>query len=137
MQLLHSSQYAIRILSYIANHHDKSLYSAKELSIVLDIPYKFLTKIMVDLVNAEFIISIRGRDGGYKLKRLASEITVMEIINSFNEFINNEECILGIGKCDGKHKCSMHDKWVEPKELIHKMFEDTTLENLDGENYKL
>ena len=137
MQLLNSSQYAIRILSYIANNHDKSLYSAKELSKVLNIPYKFLTKIMVDLVKADFIISIRGREGGYRLSKLPSEITIMEILNIFNEFVNREECVLGIGKCDGKHKCAMHDKWTEPKELICDMFEGTTLENLEGENFKL
>lgn len=137
MQLLNSSQYAIRILSYISNNHGKSLYSAKELSSILNIPYKFLTKIMVDLVNAKFIISIRGRDGGYRLNKLPSEITVMEILNIFNEFVNREECVLGIGKCDGKHKCAMHDKWKEPKDMIREMFEGTTLENLDGKNLKL
>lgn len=137
MQLLNSSQYAIRIMSYIANNNGNSLHSAKDLSVILDIPYKFLTKIMIDLVKAEFIISIRGREGGYKLSKPAYKITVMEILNIFNEFINHEQCVLGIGKCDGKHKCSMHDKWVEPKDLIRKMFEETTLENLEGKDFKL
>ena len=137
MQLNNTSQYAIRILNYIANNDEKTLLSAKEISEVLNIPYKFLTKIMTDLVKFEFIISIRGREGGYKLAKEASSITLMDILNEFNEFTHQKECVLGIGLCDGKNKCSMHDQWIKPKILMQKMFEETTLDNLDGKNFKI
>ncbi|QOY55484.1 Rrf2 family transcriptional regulator [Candidatus Sulfurimonas marisnigri] len=136
MQLNNTSQYAIRILSYIANTNDNKLCNAKELSEILDIPYKFLTKIMTHLVKAEFVISIQGREGGYKLAKPASGITVMDVLNEFNEPINHQQCLLGIGTCDGKNKCSLHDQWAEPKSLIKKMFEETTLENIEGKNFK-
>jgi len=137
MHLSNTSQYAIRILNYLANHNDAKLYSAKELSETLDISYKFLTKIMTDLVKANFILSIRGRDGGFKLARKSSSITVMEILNTFNQFQAHDECLLGIGKCDGNNKCSLHDQWREPKDMIEYMFENTTLENLEGSNFKI
>ena len=137
MQLHNTTQYAIRILSYIAKHNNEHLYNAKDLSDTLDIPYKFLTKIMTDLVKFGFIISIRGRDGGYKLAKVASTVTIMEILNKFNYPVNYEKCILGIGSCDSKNKCALHDQWVKPKDMIKKMFEETTLENLEGENFKL
>lgn len=136
MQLLNSSKYAIRILGYIANHETQQLCSAKELSETLDIPYKFLTKIMIKLVNADLIISIRGRDGGYKLAKLASSITIIEILNHFNEFSEQKQCILGIGLCDSKKKCALHDQWVKPKNMIKKMFESTTLEDIGSDNFK-
>jgi len=134
MHLSNSSKYAIRIMSYITNNSKKELVSAREIAEKLSIPYKFLTKIMVQLVKADFIVSIRGKDGGYKLSRSATEITVLDILNQFNEFINQDECILGIGTCNEKNKCSLHDQWIEPKNMIQKMFKETTLENLDGIN---
>lgn len=137
MQLNNTSQYAIRILNYIANTDDRLLFSAKEISEVLDIPYKFLSKIMTDLVKSKFIISVRGRDGGYKLAKASSEISIMDILNQFNEFLHQDQCVLGIGLCDGKNKCSMHDQWVRPKELMQKMFEETTLKNLEGSDFKI
>lgn len=137
MQLSNTSQYAIRVLTYIANLNDNKLCSAKELSQMLDIPYKFLTKIMTQLVKAEFIISVQGREGGYKLAKPASNISVMDILSEFNEQINNQQCLLGIGMCDGKNRCSLHDQWAEPKKLIKKMFENSTLESIKGENFKL
>lgn len=137
MQLNNTSQYAVRILNHIANNDDKALLNAKDISQTLSIPYKFLSKIMTELVKSNFIVSIRGRDGGYRLARAASEITIMDVLNQFNEFIHQESCVLGIGNCDGTKKCSMHDQWVQPKALMKKMFEETTLKNLEGSDFKI
>jgi Rrf2 family protein len=137
MQLHTTSKYAIRIMSYMANNSEKLLFNAREISEVLTIPYKFMTKIMSDLVKANLIVSVRGREGGYKIAKPASSIAIIDIINTFNEFTHQDECLLGIGKCDGDSICSMHEQWSEPKSLIQKMFENTTLQNLEGGNFKV
>ncbi len=137
MELNNTSKYAIRILSYIANYSDGKLLSAREISEVLNIPYKFLTKIMTDLVKEGFIISIRGREGGNKLARDPSKITIMQILNTFNEFKNQTECILGIGNCHSKKICALHDQWIKPKTMISEMFNDTTIKDLDGKIFKI
>lgn len=137
MQLYNTSQYAIRVLNFIANHSQNRLCSAKELAEVLNIPYKFLTKIMGMLVKAEFIKSIKGRDGGYQLNKPASEIKLIDILNTFHDEPDNESCILGIGTCDAENKCALHDQWMAPKDLIRKMFEETTLDNFTYQACKL
>ncbi len=137
LQLSNTSKYTIRILAYMVNHKDRSLISAKELSENLDIPYKFLTKIMTELVKVGFIESIRGREGGYKFLRKASEITVGDILELFNDAIKNEECILGIDSCDPKQKCALHDKWIKSKVQLQKMFRESTIESIAGEGNKI
>ena len=137
MELSNTSQYAIRILNHIANSDEKLLLNAKDISQTLNIPYKFLSKIMTELVKSNFIISIRGREGGYKLARAACKISIMDILNQFNEFKYQDQCVLGIGVCDGKNRCSMHDQWAQPKELMRKMFQETTLKNLEGSEFKI
>ncbi|WP_297482356.1 Rrf2 family transcriptional regulator [Sulfurimonas sp.] len=137
MKLNNTSQYAIRILAYIADHKEKTLFSATELSNELSIPYKFLTKIMTELVKADFIESIRGREGGFKLKKDASEIKVDDILNIFNDSIKDEECILGIGFCNGMCKCALHDQWMEPKLLMQRMFRESSLRDIAGKGCKI
>ena len=137
MQLSNTSKYAVRILSFIASAADTKLQNSKNIAEQLEIPYKFLTKIMTELVKLEFVISIRGRDGGFKLAKEASEITILEILNGFNEFAHYHDCILGMGACNPHNKCSLHDKWIEPKKMIKKMFEETTLVNMDVANFKI
>ena len=137
MHLSNTSKYSIRILAYMVNHKDESLISAKELSDNLNIPYKFLTKIMTELVRVGFIESIRGREGGYKFLRKASEITVSDILTLFNDSIKDEECILGIGFCNAKCKCALHDKWIESKLQLQKMFKESTIESIATEGNKI
>ena len=137
MQLSNTSQYAIRILAYIADQKDSHLINATELADALLIPYKFLTKIMAELVKADFVESIRGRDGGYKLKKSSSEIMVNDILTLFHDAIEDEQCVLGIGFCNGMCKCALHDQWMEPKLLMQKMFRESSLEDIAGRGCKI
>ena len=137
MQLSKSSQYAIRILAYMSDHKDSKLLNATELSEVLCIPYKFLTKIMTEVVKSGLVTSVRGRDGGYSFGRSPSEIMVSEILDIFHDSIKDEQCVLGIGFCNGMCKCALHDPWMEPKHLMKKMFQESTLEEIAGRGCKI
>ncbi len=136
MILHNTTQYAIRILNYLANESDDRLVSAKTLSQKLDIPYKFLTKIMTNLVKEEFILSIRGREGGFELARPSDEISIAQILDAVNDNLEDKGCLLGIGLCDDRKKCALHDEWTAPKKMIRKMFEKTTLDMLKGDEFK-
>lgn len=137
MQLSNTSQYAIRILAYMADKKDSQLINATELAEILYIPYKFLTKIMTDLVKVGLVESIRGREGGYKLKKETSDIMVGDILDVFNDSIKDEQCVLGIGFCNGICKCALHDQWMEPKLLLQKMFRESSLEDIAGRGCKI
>jgi len=137
MQLSKSSQYAIRILAYMADHNDLKLLNATELSEALLIPYKFLTKIMTEVVKSGLVISIRGRDGGYSFAKPPSKIMVSEILEIFHDAIKDEQCVLGIGFCNNVCKCALHDQWMEPKHLMQKMFQESTLANIAGQGCKI
>jgi Rrf2 family protein len=137
MKLSNTSQYAIRILTYMADKQDIQRINAKDLSQTLDIPYKFLTKIMTDLVRVGFIVSIRGREGGYKLEKKTSEISIEDILEIFHDEIKDEACILGIGYCNSICKCALHDQWLDSKIALQKMFKESSIETLVGEGHKV
>ncbi len=137
MQLSNSSRYAIRILAYMADQKDSRLMNATELAETLYIPYKFLTKIMTELVKSGLVVSVRGREGGYKFKKKTSEIMVSDILDIFNDSVKDEQCVLGIGFCNGMCKCALHDQWMEPKHLLQKMFRESSLEDIAGQGCKI
>lgn len=136
MQLNDTTKYAIRILNYLANENDNRLVSAKTLSEKLNIPYKFLTKIMTNLVKEEFVLSVRGREGGFELARPANEINISQVLDVISGSLEDKVCILGIGECNDKKRCALHDQWLKPKVMIRKMFEKTTLDMLKGDEFK-
>ncbi|WP_457745888.1 RrF2 family transcriptional regulator [Sulfurimonas sp.] len=138
MELSNTTQYAIRILNYINSNSTSRLYTAKILSEKLSINYKFLTTIMTKLVKAEFLESVRGKDGGFKLKKDSQKIVIMDIIELFDDSYQKDACLLGIDKkCNETKKCFMHDKWVKPKKEVYELFESTTLEDVKdrGESF--
>jgi len=137
MQLSKSSQYAIRILAYMADHQNVKLLNATDLSENLQIPYKFLTKLMTEIVKSGLVVSTRGRDGGYSFAKSPSKIIINEILDIFHDSIKDEQCVLGIGFCDNTCKCALHDQWMEPKLLLQKMFRESTLEAIAGQGSKI
>lgn len=131
MKLNTTSQYAIRIMTHIAQNHDSNkLFKAKKISEQLDIPYKYLTAIMTQLSEANIIISTRGRDGGYSIAKDPTAIYLKDILLAVKECLHGNDCVLGIGLCQEDKKCALHDRWTVPKKNILEMFKDTTLYDL-------
>jgi Rrf2 family protein len=133
MKLNTTSQYAIRVVTYLALNN-KNLSSSKKISNELQIPYKSLARIITQLVNSNIVTSSRGRDGGIKLEKKLSDIKVNDIMEAVNESLHNEECILGLGACKKHDKCPLHDRWTAPKEEIINIFQNTSVEDLNKTN---
>lgn len=46
------------------------------------IPERFLLKVLKPLVAAQVLFSVKGPNGGYRLARPASEITILEVLEA-------------------------------------------------------
>jgi len=130
MKLNTTSQYAIRIMTHIVQNQTQKLFNAKVISDILDIPYKYMTKIMSQLVEANIITSTRGREGGYALAKSPSSIHIVDLLEAVKECLHGKDCLLGVGLCSETKKCALHDNWEVPKKSILSMFKDTTLADL-------
>ncbi len=130
MKLNNTSQYAIRIMTYIVKHESDTLFNAKVIAEELNIPYKYLAAIMSQLVDAKILTSSRGRDGGYGLASLPSDIKIVDVINAVKECLHDTECLLGTKKCSVETKCVLHDMLIQPKKDMLNVFNHTTLEEL-------
>jgi Rrf2 family protein len=75
--------YAVRALLTLAQQSD-ILVAGATLAEQQDIPAKFLESILTELRRAGFVMSTRGADGGYRLARPASEITVADVIRAID-----------------------------------------------------
>ncbi|WNY99980.1 Rrf2 family transcriptional regulator [Sulfurospirillum sp. 'SP'] len=129
MQFSKTVEYGILILSYIAKHSDKKL-SSPLLHQALNIPYKYLTKLVTKLSKAGLVHATKGRDGGIVLGKMTSEITIAHILEAMDEPVNKCRCVLGYETCDPSHPCILHHSWEKPRALIDAMIHKTTLEDL-------
>lgn len=132
-----TTEYAIRVLSYLHRNHQKP-HSAAFLHQELSLPYKYLTKLLTELEKKELLLAIRGRDGGFMLKRSAQTIFLAEILEASGEPLEVKRCILGFSECDATNPCALHHDWLKPKKMIEDMLKSTSLASLiDNKETKL
>ena len=75
-------RYALRLMIDLAQHCDEGFISLKTVSQRQDVSLKYMEAIAAALNRANLVISQRGKEGGYRLSRPASEITVAEVLHS-------------------------------------------------------
>lgn len=55
------------------------------------IPLKFLTQILILLKQIGYVESVRGKNGGYLLRKLPREITLNDIMENFQDTNNSRD----------------------------------------------
>ena len=96
MQLTSTTDYAIRIVCYLAAQ--RQMISTSELSQELSVPSSYIPKITKKLKQAGIIKACEGTNGGYMLAKQPENISLMKIISCVEEtmaiirMISNGEC---------------------------------------------
>jgi Rrf2 family nitric oxide-sensitive transcriptional repressor len=75
MKLTRYTDYAMRMLIHLGSRNGE-LCSIREISEGFDVSQNHMMKVAQDLVNAGYVESVRGRNGGLRLARPASEINL-------------------------------------------------------------
>lgn len=128
-----TSEYALRILTYMALNNETQ-FSAQNLFNELDIPKRYLMRLLTDLSKSGFIKATRGRSGGYIFARPINTIYFSEIIDSVEGLLSFEGCVLGKTVCPVDKPCAMHKIWEKPKQAFLETVRKTTLADLKNEN---
>jgi Rrf2 family nitric oxide-sensitive transcriptional repressor len=96
MRLKSYTDYALRVLMHLAARPDR-LASISEIARTYRISQNHLMKVVHDLRKEGFLDAVRGRSGGVKLARPATEISVGEVVRhtegSF-DLVDCESCVI-------------------------------------------
>jgi Rrf2 family protein len=104
-----NTDYAIRALCYMAERTD-TVVSATELSNALDISWSLIRRILQELSHEGYVKSFRGKGGGFTLERPAYHISVLELINVFQGFIQFNRCRTKGSTCSNIAYCELRKK---------------------------
>jgi Rrf2 family protein len=80
MRISQRGLYALKALLHLAEAYDRGLVKVHEIALAEAVPQKFLEGILVALKNSRIVVSQRGREGGYRLRRPPAEIVVGDVI---------------------------------------------------------
>ena len=91
MRLTRQTNYAIRLLMYCAANEGR-LSRVPEVAAAYSVSELFLFKILQPLVEHKLTETVRGRNGGVRLGRPASEITLFDVVRVTEENFAMAEC---------------------------------------------
>lgn len=129
MILTRTSEYALRILSFMARNHETK-FSAQEMHEQLQIPERYMRRLLTRMANQGFIRSDRGRNGGFIFARPLEQIYISEVIECVEGFTAESYCILGFATCSFERACSMHAMWAEAREKVIQVLTQSTIADL-------
>jgi Rrf2 family protein len=125
-----SAEYAIRAFVFLAEVPSGKYAMVKQIAEESDIPSHFLAKILQQLARQGFLRSSKGPTGGFALRRSASDITLLQLVESIDGLADYQRCIGGMTECNDQMRCGMHDSWKALRSRIMEYLEGTTVEDL-------
>ncbi len=125
-----SAEYAIRAFIFLAQVPPGKYAMVKQIASESDIPSHFLAKILQQLARQGFLRSSKGPTGGFCLRHPASDITLLQIVESIDGLADYQRCIGGMSECSDEMRCGMHDSWKGLRSRIIEYLEGTTVEQL-------
>ncbi len=130
MKISTKGRYALRIMADIATHEGDKNVSIMELSTRNHISDKYLEQIISLLSKSGLVTGFRGSQGGYKLGRKPSEISVGEILKVTEGDLKTVMCVSSNGKCDFSKQCLTASFWDKLNRLVTDFFNSTTLDDI-------
>ena len=122
-------EYGLRAVIFIAQESkiDNKL-SITAISDAIDSPKPFTAKILQQLTKHKIIQSIKGPHGGFFIdKKDLKEITLSNIVQVLDGDTIYTGCGLGLHECNENKPCPVHFKFIEIRNDLRKMLENTTL----------
>lgn len=109
MRVSQRTEYGVRAMIALAKDCDE-VVSIKELADRESIPETFLEQIMSDLRKAGLLRSVRGPNGGFKLREAPSEITIGRVIATLEGSLSPARCESDCVRQDGCSTRSVLDR---------------------------
>ncbi|RYY43201.1 MAG: Rrf2 family transcriptional regulator [Chitinophagaceae bacterium] len=129
------TKYALQALAYLAQHYkDDSPVLIGTIAQHKNIPIKFLEAILCELRNENVLVSIRGRNGGYRLAEPPRKISLARVIRIVDGPIALLSCasLYFYKSCENCNEttCGLSPVMKEARDAILKVLEKRTLDDI-------
>lgn len=131
MKISTKGRYALRLMIDLAKNYDGKYITLKEVSKRQEISIKYLEQITTQLCRAEYLISVRGPKGGYKLSKEPKNYTVGDILRVTEGSLAPIACLEDEkNSCTRCGVCATLEFWKGLYKVIEDYVNSVTLEDL-------
>jgi len=120
----------LQAVLFLSTYPKNTLFSADQISLEINVPKEFVSKILQALKKSKIIGSKKGKEGGFYLAQDASTIRLIDIIAAIDGLDVFKQCILGFPGCSVDEPCPVHEEWGKLRNEAYTMFSKETLADL-------
>jgi len=131
MQLDKFTDYALRVLVTLAVREPERL-SASSIAQIFDLSEHHLAKVASQLVRDGFVVSERGRGGGLKLAKQATDINIGTVVRALKMDSPVVECFGSNHSCRIMPVCGLRTPLQEAQEAFFGALDRYTLADVIG-----
>lgn len=130
MKLSTKCRYGSRAIMEIARTSKNGPVKRKDIVKNQQISDSYLENILIALKNGGVIDTIRGASGGYLLRRPASDITLLEVVNILDGSLSPVECLDNPSICIRSQRCATRVAWGKMKKAKEEVLRSITIKEL-------
>lgn len=131
MKITYKGDYALKAVLDLALHYNIDLVTTGEMAKRIDAPIKFLEQVLLELKKGGFVVSRRGKVGGYMLSRAPGKITVAQVAALIEGSLEPIPCIQdGYKNCADSGQCVLRGVWQKVSQAVHAVVDNITFEDL-------
>lgn len=124
-------RYALRVMIDLAEHQSDEFLSLRGIAERQEISEKYLESIIRLLVKARVLDSLRGKGGGYRLKKAPDQYTVGSILRLTEDSLAPVACMEQDAEtCSRQGKCRTQSLWQGLNQVINDYLDRVTIADL-------
>ncbi|MDU5224173.1 MAG: Rrf2 family transcriptional regulator [Finegoldia magna] len=130
MRLSTRGRYGLAAMIYLGKKYGDNPVSLNEISKATGLSNNYLEQLIRELKKQDLVISVRGVQGGYLLKKSPKEISVSEILECLEEFFGVTECSVVPGLCSREDTCPSRLIWTQMHDDMINSIKNVSLQDL-------
>lgn len=141
MMISTKGRYALRVLIDMAEHQTEEYIPLKEIAARQEISEKYLESIVKTLVKGQVLEGLRGKGGGYRLRKAPAQYKIGDILRLMEGSLAPVACLeSSAAPCERAAECRTLSLWSGLNNVINQYLDQFTLEDLlqkgpDGFDY--
>lgn len=129
------TDYATVLLACLAKAPD-NVFSASSLAEQAKLELPTVSKVLKPLSRAGLVEAFRGSQGGYRLAKPATQISLYAVVEAMEGRLGMTECSGAHSLCEHEPHCGIQGQWQKVNDVIANALQSVSIAELGGRPHK-
>ena len=125
------TEYALRSMVYIQAQNLKGRKPGVDvIARATEAPRHFSAKILHRLVRGGFLLSAKGKGGGFHIDQEKPSVNIYDVVTAVEGQKIFSGCVFGLKNCSNESPCPLHNRYKSIRESLGELLSNETILSL-------